>query len=101
VRELLHSNQNKSFHHLLWSIPPKDQFHSPEEVKFGLDMAVVIFNNGLSIFGSMCADKQGLTAPASSVKLWKQLDNKRVYESTRSLPYNGTHRVGHHKGTDG
>jgi hypothetical protein len=48
-------------------------------------MAVVIFNNGLSTFGSMCADKRGLTAPASSVKIWKQLDNKRVYETTRSL----------------
>ena len=39
-------NANESLHAVIWNILPKEQFHSPHEVSLGINLAVMIFNNG-------------------------------------------------------
>jgi hypothetical protein len=39
-------NANESLHHVIWSKLPKDQNHSPAEVSFGINLAVMLFNDG-------------------------------------------------------
>jgi len=42
-------NQNEALHHVIWSLVPKEQQHSPIEVQLGIDMAVMFYNRGMAV----------------------------------------------------
>ena len=76
-------NANESLHGVIWSLCPKDLYHSPQEVSFGINLAVMVFNNGQSHTFTSLLERANIPFPNSSTNLWQLIDNKRIQESER------------------
>lgn len=75
----LTQNANESLHHVLWSLVPKDQHNSPQEIQLALDMGVLFFNNGrYQALTSLC-QANGVSLTETSKDILRMLDNKRIY----------------------
>ena len=47
-KKILSSNNNESFHNLLWGLAPKEFYSSPEEVELAIFISVCLFNSGFT-----------------------------------------------------
>lgn len=76
-------NANESLHHVIWSKLPKDQNHSPAEVSFGINLAVMLFNDGHVSTMSALHHAGSLHVPQQSIRAWSSMDTSRVNQSIR------------------
>ena len=75
-------NANESFHHVVWSLAPKESFCSAAEFRLAVDIAVLIFNCGRqeAICKILAAASLPITADTSLIIM----DRKRKLESQRN-----------------
>ena len=71
-------NANESFHHLVWSYVPKEQQHSMEEVRLGVDLAVCVFNKGYVDLIQCFFTAGGLPLSPAAVEAFRAHDAKRI-----------------------
>lgn len=74
-------NQNESLHHVIWDKVPKDQFHSSNEVKLGVDMGILHFNCGQSMANRDLFENLHINLSEKSQGVFRELDRIRVQEA--------------------
>ena len=74
-------NQNESFHHLLWSIIPKDQYQSPQVMKLGVNLAVLLFNTGYNHTITKLYTALGLSISSNARMSLCKIDKDRIVSS--------------------
>lgn len=77
-RNCLTQNQNESLHHLVWSIVPKDQYHSAPKVQLGINLGVLQFNQGMTRTAELLYDSLGMQVSESSQVCLQTLDAGRI-----------------------
>ena len=80
-KNLATSNPNESFHHLLWSMAPKEQFTSSIEIKLAMNLSVCQFNSGFSWSFSNVIEKLGLPLTRTMKLIFNQIDKERIRHS--------------------
>jgi hypothetical protein len=76
-------NANESLHSVIWNVVPKDQYHSPQEVSLGINIAVGLFNDGQRATLSPLMENMGISTSPSSTDMWLDMDTKRVKQSEK------------------
>ena len=81
VEKCYTTNANESFHHVLWNICPKEQYTSPKEFSLSLNLAVGIFNEGITNTYSLFFKMLNLPFTENMKKSLMNVDKKRINES--------------------
>ena len=76
-------NANESLHSVIWSRVPKIQSHSPAEVSLGINMAVMLFNDGYRESMEALYQSANLSIAPLSFRVWDILDKTRVEKSMK------------------
>ena len=76
-------NVNESLHHVIWGMVPKEQYHSSVEVSFGINLAVMLFNEGYVSTMSTLLNAAEVSITGTSISAWAALDKTRVVDSER------------------
>ena len=74
-------NANEAFHHVLWGFVPKDVVQSASSMRFGVSLAVLLFNRGYTYTSSQLYDALSLPLSDSSKATFYGMDTKRISES--------------------
>ena len=72
------SNANESFHHVLWSLAPKEQYNSSLEIDLAMNLAVCIFNSGFSWTFKHILAACSLPTSIDSFTMFRQIDRERI-----------------------
>ncbi|XP_057304114.1 uncharacterized protein LOC130641359 [Hydractinia symbiolongicarpus] len=78
VKQCYTQNPNESLHHLIWTIVPKEQNNSPEEISLGISLGVCIFNSGINYTLTSLFKKCSLQYTETMSNKWKAIDNERI-----------------------
>ena len=73
----LTSNNNESYHHVLWGLAPKEQYPSLQNVSFAVHLSVCLFNSAFLWLYSRLMDKCGMLYSSCFYKI-----NKRQINNT-------------------
>ena len=65
----LTSNNNESYHHVLWGLAPEEQYTSSQNASFAVHLSVCLFNSGFLWLYSRLMDKCGM--PYSRICFYK------------------------------
>ncbi|XP_014670060.1 PREDICTED: uncharacterized protein LOC106811052 [Priapulus caudatus] len=84
-KNCLTQNQNESLHHVLWNMVPKDQFHSTNDTKLGIAIAVMVFNCGMTRTCRLIHKSYGWDFSPNASAMWKRIDRVRLGQRKRSL----------------
>lgn len=74
----LTQNTNESLHHVIWSMAPKEQYTSQQEVSLAVALGVLIFNNGFETTMEKLMEKTSLPFQPCMVSTWETIDHKRM-----------------------
>lgn len=77
-KNLLSSNANESFHHVLWGLAPKEQYNSPKETELAMNIAVCLFNNGFTWTYKTLLSSCNLSFSSESINIFTSVDSKRI-----------------------
>ena len=77
-KNVLTSNPNESFHHVLWSLAPKEQYTSSKEIKLAMNLAVCLYNSGFYSTYVQMINTCGLKSSKVSRNLFKVIDQTRI-----------------------
>ena len=69
------SNNNESYHHVLWGLAPKEQYTSSQNVSFAVHLSVCLFNSGFLWPYSRLMDKCGMSYSRSC---FYKIDKKQI-----------------------
>lgn len=86
-------NANESLHHIIWSMAPKDSYHSPQEISIAIHLGVMQYNSGIN--KTLAALLQALDViPSLYMRTsWGSFDEERVYLSD----YKSSQKVKKHR----
>ena len=71
-------NPNESLHHVIWGIPPEEQYMSPCETSLAVSLGCLLFNSGMEVTYSQLLLKIGLNVDDNMLKESKKVDKKRL-----------------------
>lgn len=80
-KNIVTSNNNESYHHVLWSLAPKESFCSAKEVELAMNLSVCIFNSGFYWTYKELLTSCNLEVSSSSLKIFKRIDKNRIQKS--------------------
>ena len=74
----LTQNTNESLHHVIWSMAPKEQYTSPNEISCAISLGVMQYNRGFERTYGTLLDTMGLEVTAGMKSSWYQIDRQRI-----------------------
>lgn len=77
-KNLRSSNPNESFHRVLWSIAPKEQCNSSQEIALAVNISTCTFNSGFAWTYKKLLGELGILASKESKSLFNIIDETRV-----------------------
>lgn len=77
-KNILSSNPNESFHHLLWGLAPKEIFNSSQEVNLAIQMSVCIYNSGFLWTYKKLLEECEIEISNTSLSVFRQIDTVRI-----------------------
>ena len=78
VKQCYTQNSNESFNHLMWSLAPKDQHVSADEVSLALSLAVCIFNKGMVYTMVEIHNACNFEISPGQIAIWANIDKTRI-----------------------
>lgn len=79
--ECLDQNRNESWHHVVWSMAPKEQFTSQQEVSVAVSLSVLLFNSGIESTMTKFLPAMNMTVNGSMRSKWREIDGERIRSS--------------------
>ena len=83
----LTSNNNESYHHVLWGLAPKEQYTSSQNVSFAVHLSVCLFTSGFLWLYSRLMDKCGMPYWSCFYKIDKRRINNTEYKNEEFVKY--------------
>ena len=77
-KNLRSSNPNESFHHVLWSIAPKEQYNSSQEIALAVNIGTCTFNSGFAWTYKKLLCELGISVSKETKSLFNFIDKTRV-----------------------
>ena len=77
----LDQNRNESWHHVVWSMAPKEQYNWQQEVSVAVSLSVLVFNNGMDNAMSKVFPAMNMETNESMRHKWREIDGERVRSS--------------------
>ena len=68
--ECLDQNRHESWHHVVWSMAPKEQFTSQQEVSVAVSLSMLLFNNGIESTMTKILPAMTMTVNGSMQSKW-------------------------------
>ena len=78
-------NANECLHSVIWSVVPKEQFHSNTEVELGICLGVLLFNQGWTRSNRKIFEELDMSIGKRSLVAWSKIDQKRLYKADHAL----------------
>lgn len=72
------SNTNESFHHVLWSLTPKEQYNSSLEIEIAMHLAVCMFISGFAWTLKNVLKECFLPISDEMFKMFTKIDKERI-----------------------
>lgn len=80
-KNCLTQNQNESLHHVVWSVVPKEQYHSANEVTVGINIGILMFNTGLQNTVQTILSTLNIKVSNRGLNILHRVDGDRIYRS--------------------
>ena len=71
-------NRNEGWHHVVWSMAPKEQYNSEQEVSIAVSLSVLVFNNGTDNAMSKVFPPMNMETNESMHHKLREIDGERV-----------------------
>lgn len=80
-KNIVTSNSNESYHHLLWGLAPKEAFCSAKEVEMAVYLSVCVFNSGFFWTYENVLRECGFPLSNESRNVFRIIDTSRILKS--------------------
>ena len=80
-KNIVTSNANESYHHVLWGLVPKEAFCSTKEIELAINLTVCIFNSGFLWTYENVFQECNLKLSIEAKKIFRQIDATRIKKS--------------------
>ena len=80
-KNVVTSNANESFHHLLWNLAPKEQFTSSQEIELAMNLSLCLFNSGFAWTYEKVLKECGLMISTETRDIFRRIDYIRIMDS--------------------
>lgn len=88
LKNIMTSNNNESYHHVLWSLAPKETFCSAKEVEVAMYLSTCLYNSGFGWTYKKLLDELGLFVSSDMINNFKKVDVTRIKNADyRSLDF--------------
>ena len=74
-------NANESLHHVVWSMAPKEQYNSPQEISTAISLGVLQYNRGFKRTYADLLEGVQVVVNEEMVNTWQEIDNERIRQN--------------------
>ena len=92
-KNLLSSNSNEMYHHVLWNLAPKEQYNSAQEIELATNLSLCMFNSGFLWTYAELMTKCNLEVTPETKSIFRKIDyNRMLMSDYRSKETTKEHR---------